>query len=309
MTMNVEVVRTVIAINNRCIEQINDGNFIHALSEIHEAMALLKHGVTIVDPASHISSGVGLPFSMMVSSQSSQDGSINSRQQQQSAMLTVQIKFQLDEPSTARTQNMSTLPVFSTPIVACNHLLLISTVNGIDIRSSTVEDQHQQVSVNDAVSTEDLHLLSAALLYNMGLLFHKYANTSHHNDHGISFHSTSNFRASQIYELLIQLCSHGNIWNATSDTHNGCQQHRCYLRMIQMMAYNNYAKICYKLGNYLTYQHCMNALQYQLMYLSTVGSNFHNENTEPGELELINDLRLNAFVANLFPIPILASAA
>ena len=304
-----EVILTVIDINNRCIEGLHHGNLIPTLSELHEAMVLLKQGVAITDSSSQTSSHlVGVP-----AARSTHDTIIpNNTQEQQSAMVfTVRIQFQQEDSFTDQSSHpyMSAAPTLSTPIVFINHLVVIIAVDRNAVaRSSMMEQQNQSVNViSDNNFAEDLHLLSAAVLYNMGLLFQQYANTCHLYNQNASQSATMLFRASKIYELLIQLCSHRNIWN-TSITAEANQNRRC-LRVIQMIAYNNYSKICYKLGDYNMFRHCINVVQYQLLVLSSSNIRSSNENRVSGEQEILNELRLNTLAANIFPVPTLASAS
>ena len=302
--MNEEIVRTVIAINNRCIEQLHDENVGHVLSEIHHALTLLKQ-VAIVDPP--FRAPVSCPTNIVQSSSPPTPRSLHGLQtnhhqcHHQSRMVNVRIKFQREEANIA--SQVST-PTFSTPIVACNRLLLFDAANQYETSPSMVQRQNQPEIVNDSVSTEDLHLICATLLYNMGLLFHLHATTYHRNP-DTSFHSFFDIRASKIYELVIRLCYQSNIWN----THDPYQQHRSTLRIIQMMAYNNYGKTCYNFGNYITYHHCINVLQHQLVFVSRWNSHFNNGSDVSVERRVISELRLNVLVAKLFPVPTLASAA
>ena len=311
--MNEEVILTVIDINNRCIEELHHGNLIPTLSELHEAMVILKQGVAITDSSSQSSHLVGVPASIATAvSPQSTHVIPNNHQQQQSAVVSVRIQFQRADPFTDQSSYPYILEVstLSTPIIFINHLVVIIAVDRNATRSSMVEQQNQSVNdISDTISTEDLHLLSAAILYNMGLLFQQYANTCHLYNQNASQSATILFRASKIYELLIQLCSHRNIWNTSTGNTLDANQNRCCMRMIQTIAYNNYSNICYKLGNYNMFRHCMNVVQYQLIVLSSSSTYSSNENMASGEEEILNELRLNTLVAKLFPVPTLASAA
>ena len=279
-----QVVRSVIAINNRCIEQLNRGNVIPTLCELHEAMALLKNEVALECPT--------LP----VDTQGNQ---------QQAKMVGVHIQFRMDKLSNRYRSDpcLSTIPSPTTPIVLCNHFLLIETMEQNVVVPSASGPQYQSDIVNKC-----LQLLCAALLYNMGLLCQHYASTCHLSNQNGSQGTTIALRASAIYEMLIHLCSQGNIWNTDTTTSDANQDHIYFLQIIQMMAYNNFGKIYYKMGDYLIYQQCMIVLQHQLMFLSNFGLNARNR-AELNVQEILNELQLNALVANLFPIQTLASAA
>jgi hypothetical protein len=305
--MSEEVVRTVIAVNNSCVEHLHNGNLISTLSELHEAMKLLKQGVTIVDPTSRSSHHEGVLSSIQVPVLPRSNHVVTNDHYNRSSTLVVRMQFQREESFTDRT-NLTDVPTSTTPIVACNRLLVIVAVDQDVARIPRPEQHHQTDNSGDAVSTEDLHLLSVALLYNMGLLCQQIASFCHNQDTRRS--AATMCHASKIYELLIQLCSHGNIWMTPPPTTPvDANHHRCFLRMIQMIAYNNYAKICYKLGNYTMYQYCMNVLQYQLIFLLSWNTNPTNDNRASNEQDILTELQLNALVAKLLPVPTLAPAA
>jgi hypothetical protein len=299
--MSEQVVRTVIAINNKCIEHLHDGNLITTLSDLHEAMKLLKQGVNIVDPTARSSHHEGMPSSIQAPVFPCSYHVETNNQYNTNSTVVVRIQFQREASLTDRT-NLTDIPSSTTPIVACNRLLVIVAVN----QDATHPSDH----VSDAVSTEDLHLLSVALLYNMGLLCQQIANFGYRRNQDTAQNSAAMFHAAKIYELLIQLCSHGNIWMTPPPTTPvDANHHRCFLRMIQMIAYNNYAKNCYRMGDYIMYQHCMNVLQYQLIFLLSSNENCPNDNKSTSEKDILNELQLNALVANLLSVPTLASAA
>lgn len=144
-----------------------------------------------------------------------------------------------------------------------------------------------------------------ALLYNMGLLYHRYANTCYFRTHDAPSNSTFIISALDTYDLLIRLCNDFDIWNASS-TQESCS----HMQIIQMLAFNNLGEIWYQFGKYDKYQYCMKNMQHQLQFLSNLS---RNDNTDVRNLEefetICNDLRLNAILALLFSNPILASAA
>lgn len=134
----------------------------------------------------------------------------------------------------------------------------------------------------------------------MGLLYHQYANTCPLSTHDSMPNSTFIIVALNIYELLIQLCNHIDVWND-----NDTQEHCSHLRIIQLLAYNNYGEICYKVGKYDKYQHSMKNLQ---SHLQCFLLNLSRNHTEVFAM-ICNNLRLNAALATLFPGPALALAA
>lgn len=313
--MNEQMIRAVIAINNRCIEQFQNRSFVHVLSELRGAIALMNQGVTIVGPTagtSNLTNGTSTGMQQQPSSsmpvQTSQGIPNNHRLEQQASaiVLIAQVKFCLpvEEPLTNGTATAST------PIAPSFHLLRIVSIDQNATQPSMIEQQHPIRNI-DAISKEESHLISAALLYNMGILLHLHANACHLSTHDAPSNSTYSILALNIYELLIQLSNNIDIWNvSTSSTQDTTLEYCFYLRVIQMLAYNNYGAICYAAGRYDTYQHCMKNLQCQLQFFSNVIRNDGNNLPNSGELQTIcNNLRLNALFAKLFPSPMLASAA
>lgn len=105
-TMNEQMIHTVVAINNQCIEQFHNGNLVSALSELLGAMSLLNQSVTVIYPtpsALRLSCVSGVQHRPSSSSppQISQGIPNNHRLHQQSPaiLMNVQLKFYLEEPT------------------------------------------------------------------------------------------------------------------------------------------------------------------------------------------------------------------
>ena len=69
-----------------------------------------------------------------------------------------------------------------------------------------------------------------------------------------------------------------------------------------MIAYNNYGKFCHKFGNYITCQNCMNLLQLQLLFSSSLNSNSSDDVDDMPVVErsVFDELRVDVIVAKLF---------
>lgn len=268
----------VIAINNHCIETLSDGNISHALSELTVAMRFIKQFIDPIQPGPQTDAVELLPepscnslrptLPPLVPASSFQDPPSHYPHQKVSSSITVSI---------ASATSFLSSSASPTPIVRCQHPLLLqvshkSNVNGPDF-------------------TDQVHVVCAALLYNMALLCHEYAICSRTRGP----HEANHIRASKTYELLIAFCNQSAMVNT---------MHRDFssIKMIQMMAYNNYADVCYESGNYVKYMHCMNGVQTQLL-LSQLSSNSSADFNIPNDARKViyNELQLNILMARLFP--------
>ena len=311
--MNNAIIHEVIAINNRCIENLHDGNIAHMLSELQVAMYIIKQRVAAIDPiccetnvaelqTEPSSPGeLPLPSPQLNNSYNTLPSNHHHQLQQVSSTVVARIKF---SPMVTCLLSQSS----PKPISICQHQLLLVAEDKMYETSSM--ENHQE---NGAVSTEDMHLICATLLYNMGLLCHKYAYIYSNCSHYTTPNTSNIVRASKIYELLIEFCNQGNIvTTGTSHPPNQTLRLSSNVRMIQMIAYNNYAEICYEVGNYVMYKHSMNEIQnHLLLELLTFYSNNSNSNNTAGSgADIVyRELQLNVLIYKLCPAPTLASAA
>ena len=120
-------------------------------------------------------------------------------------------------------------------------------------------------------------------------------------------------RAAKIYELLIEFCNQSHVI-ATRSMNHPLRHHETHcastsvgmIRVVQLIAYNNYAEICYELGNYVNYKKCMDVFQY--LVASSWSHYFTAE--ESGSCDsILNELKLNVYMYKLCPMPTLAPAA
>lgn len=177
-----------------------------------------------------------------------------------------------------------------TPIVRCQHPFLL--VVAVD-PSAVVPSQVSHIpNVNAAEFIEQVHVVCAALLYNMAFLCRENAAICS-RIRGPD--EANNIRASKTHELLIKFCNQSAML---------CTMHRNFssINMILMMAYNNYAEVCYASDDYVKYIHCMNGVQNQLL-LSKQSSNSSVGFIIPNDARevIYNELLLNVLVARLFP--------
>jgi hypothetical protein len=323
--MNNSLIQEVITINNCCIEDLHDGTIAHALSELQVAMHIFKQrAAVVVDPMCHEPHGTGflhessstnMPVSLRPPPTFDPNcnhlpSSLHRHQQASSSSKSVVgIKFSpMAKPNPGGPCLLSQLS--PKPISLCQHqLLLIAEDN---IYASPSISANYAGNVSDAVSTEDVHLICATLLYNMGLFCHKYAYISNCSTHHTAPNLTNFIRASKIYELLIEFCDSRNMLMAgISHCPHQVNHLSTNVRMIQTIAYNNYAEICYELGNYTKYMHCMHEIQNHLSFLllSRCYNNQSNDTVRSGTDIVYRDLQLNVLMYKMCPVPTLASAA
>jgi hypothetical protein len=305
-TMNNAFIYEVIAINNRCIENVHEGTIAHALSELQVAMRLFKDRATaVLEPIGHEQNAIQalhcneLQFSLQ----------LHQNQIELTSSGVVAIQF---SPQTMFSHSCLLSTTSSSPISICQHQLLLVIKNKIHATPS--------MSMNDlavesgSVSTEDVQLICATMLYNMAILCHKYAFTGSHNNYCMSSRTTDIIRALKMYELLVNFCNQRNdvpMDHPLNQTHRPYSSSKQMIQIIQLIAYNNYAEICYELGNYAKYKNCMDVLQYHLY--SLLSSSWTNDNcndiTGIGSGIIYDELKLNVLTYKLCPTPRLASAA
>lgn len=320
--MNNAIIREVIDINNRCIEDLHDGTISRALSALQVAMHLFKQrAAAAIDPDGHGLDVTELPVQKESSSTNISlrpqqfepyyNDLSNNQQQQQEISPTgiVRIKFSPEATSTGSCLLSQTSPK---PISLCQHQLLL-VVAKEEMDTTSPMSVNRLENVRGAVSTEDVHLICATLLYNMGLLCHKYAYICNCNIHHTTANPTNIVRASKIYELLIQFCNQRNVvpLNHPLNEAHHLSPSASMIQTIQMIAYNNYAEICYELGRYIKCKNCIDVLQYHLTLSpnSASTSTDRNYTFRCGSEIMYRELQLNVLIFRLFPTPTLASAA
>ena len=322
--MNNAIVHEVIAINNRCLESLHDGSIARALSELQVAMQLLKQravAAAVVNPVcreSHATELLQKSSSTATSFQpppadTNNSGMKNNHQpyiHPQELPSTGVVGIMFCPNATHITSCL--LSQTSKPISLCYHQLLLVADDNRYATTPSISANFR-TNLSDTVSTEDVRLLCATLLYNMGLLCHRYAYICHRNSHPATSITANIIRASEIYELVIEFCEQRNVVTTRRQTHDICTNERM-IHMIKMMACNNCAEVCYELGNYVKYKICMDVLQYHLILPSSFTNNHTDDTAGSGSDIIYNiiyiELKLNVLIYKLFPTaPTLASAA
>jgi hypothetical protein len=281
--MSSEIVLTVIAINNRCVEQLCDSKLKESLQELQHAISLTKKVVATVDHASQ-----------------------QVRQIAQSSSI-LGATFLPDDRSMAhspiQSQQLHELINSNTPIVMCHRplLLYVSRENHDYHRSSSVQ------LTEGNFSSSDVHLVCAVLLFNIALICHKYS----YNLHRVQNQSPVTCYLVRASKLYVQLIAFLNICDTNSEMITNTTRYRSYISMIQMVAYNNYGQICYEIGNYTQYQYCMNEIQHGLLKAreACIDAVTDHENdrdvltpsTSTTGYEIVrNEIQLNVLVCTLF---------
>jgi hypothetical protein len=218
---------------------------------------------------------------------------LNPHEQHVSSSPHRRVGIEFDKQTASPTQSLLLSQSPPSPISLFQHHLLLHFKNDVLEAKS------------DAACVADVHVISAAMLYNMGLLCHMYAYVHNRSNHDAVPKTTGIIRALRMYELLIELC---NQWNSVYAEHSQNQTDRI-IQIIQLMAYNNYAGICYELGNYVKYKKIMDVLQHQLALSLSCTVNYRVDFTGSGSDNIYNELKLNVFIYKLFSTPKLASAA
>ena len=293
MMMTNAIVHEVIATNNRCIQNLHDGNIAHSLSALHVAMSTLKRHADAIDL------GRGEVFFPLSEAQN------DHHQYRESILTTYTVRIEIGPNATSKTTYRSSL-VSQTPIARCHNYLLLSIVEKVDVTPSI--GNHVKNAYGTA-SASDLHLICAALMYNMGILCHNYAYNCNSNGscQSVSINTANLIRASKLYELLIELCNQSDMVlasNPRNDTHCLCSS----FSLIRMIAYNNYAEICYAFGNYMKYKYCMNAILHQLG-LPTCSNSSRNSIADSTIAIIYREIRLNVVIYKVCTAPTLAAAA
>jgi hypothetical protein len=229
--------------------------------------------------------------------------SIHSYEQQEpSSQLVVGLKF--DQKAASHAQSFFSSQTSASPISLCQHQILFDTKKKIDRTPS--QSTNHVANECDAASTDDTNLICAAMLYNMGLLCHKYAYIDNGSNHNTLPKTTAIIQASKMYELVIEFCNQLKLVSSSHPRHES----DLMIQIIRSMAINNYAGICYELGNYVKYKNCMDIVHFQLVAFSSNSTFSHLVDfirSESGNI--YGEMKLNVLIYKLFSTPTLASAA
>ena len=181
----------------------------------------------------------------------------------------------------------------------------------------------------------DLHLISSALLLNLGMMMHRMAlrqqmsNTDDTLPTTATSHERDWIRASKLYELLLSLFHKEPDTDRSSDI---CSMPFYYyhirgMRMMKMIVYNNYAQICYEMGRYHQYYTCILLLQEQIRLdwthedddsSSTSSDTATTTSVTTATMAAVvavhykhirHTIQVNAWICQLLSIPVVARAA